>query len=302
MSKIKLDQIDQSLRGAPGGFLLLDESGRIASNRLPTNVGTHLSDTDVHVTPTQKLAWNNNITNLVNHIADTVAHISTTERTRWNNAQRTKLTQDNGLAQVVTDRPVASGFFVFKGSSKAWFPGVDDVHVIHYQLVVYGPTSKRYTLQIFQYLTGSRYFAFYDDDAQSWSAWTRIADSYDVDNLQNGINQLWNATFQRQVYTIPSLGGGATLSGTSNTAYSEGNRVYIEMICTLPSGMTAGTALFTLPAGLRPSKLTYMSVQGNNNQMIQIAISTGGVVSVNTAISSATAVTVYNSFSLNPVR
>jgi len=301
MSKIKLEQIDDSIKGVPNGLLLLDSAGKVESARMPQAVSTHLADNAIHVTSGQKTNWDNNITNLTNHINNLVPHVSASDRTKWDGAQLAKLTESDGKAKETTTRPQAVGTFVHKGSDKTWYPAGDDAHVIVNHRLIYGPFSTIFIYQEFRYLAGDTYYTFYNDDNETWSPWTRMATQYDVSTLAAATTQLRNDLTQRTIHTISALTGGATISGTGY-AYKEGTRVYIELICTLPNAMAAGTTIFTLPTGLRPSKLTYMPLQANNGQLVQFAIASSGAVSVNSTITSNTSISVYGSFALEPLR
>lgn len=301
MSKIKLEQIDDSIKGVPNGLLLLDSAGKVESARMPQTVSTHLADNAIHVTSGQKTNWDSNITNLTNHINNPTPHVSASDRTKWDGAQLAKLTESSGLAKETTTRPQSVGTFVHKGSDKAWYPAGDDAHVIVNHRLAYGPISTIFVYQEFRYLAGDTYYTFYNDDNQTWSPWTRMATQYDVNTLSLATTQLRNDLTQRTIHSFTALLGGVSVSGTGY-AYKEGGRVYLEAIISIPNGTAAGTTILNLPAALIPAKLTYMPLQANNGQLVQFAISGSGALSINTTITSTTSLSLYGSYSLNPLR
>lgn len=236
----------------------------------------------------------------VKNVEAALKQLSDTDKT----FQRFKMVQDsNGHAlESTTSRPLGTGFYVYKGASTSWMPAGNGRHVITNKRYTFGSISTPYVHQTIEYESGGRYWAIYNDDTGVWNGWTRIADEHDILSTQNMINGIYSELTTRTIQNITALTGGATLSGSGNAAYREGKRVYVELICVLPSGMAAGTSIHTFSTALRPSKLTYMPIQANNNQLVQMAINTSGQLIVNTSITSNTSVTVYGSFAIQPER
>lgn len=304
--ELQLEAINTDQKGVANGVATLGANGKVPSSQLPTLASTA---TDITITDAGNYFTTKNvefaIQNYGAHRQNTSIHLSTQDRTDLTNAQKAKLVQDsNGLAFNVTTtvRPLSAGFYVYKGTSTDWMPAGAGNHVITNKRYTFGGISTIFVHQTIEYQAGSRYWAVYNDDTQAWSGWTRIVDEVDTNNILSIVNSNYNDLAGRTTQIINALTGGATVTGTGNAVYKEGRRVFFELICSLPSGMTAGTVIHTLSTALRPSKLTYMPIQASNNQFVQFAINASGQVIVNTAITSATAVSIYNSFAISPER
>lgn len=221
------------------------------------------------------------------------------------NSQQYKMVQNTtgyALNLTTTTRPRATGLYTYRGNNTSWLPAGNGPNIIENKQFAFGGISTLYTLQTIEYLAGGRYWAYYNDDTQTWSGWTRIVDEVDIQTTHDMINSIYAEFTTRTIQNVTALTSGASVTGSGNAVYREGKRVYFELICSLPNGMAAGSVIMTLHSALRPTKLTYMPIQANNNQFIQFAINASGQVIVNTSITSSTAVSVFGSFALSPER
>ncbi|MBS1968663.1 MAG: hypothetical protein JSU04_00055 [Bdellovibrionales bacterium] len=119
----------------------------------------------------------------------------------------------------------------------------------------------------------------------------------------SGVWSEWVTTYsgKRLVYDFTFV-GGATASGDARYAV-QGDKVRIEAVIALPSGMSAGTTIATLATPARPSGLTYIApIISNTNDRVQFAITSTGALQVLTSVSANMSVTVYDEFLLNPIR
>lgn len=119
----------------------------------------------------------------------------------------------------------------------------------------------------------------------------------------SGLWSEWVTTYSGKnlVYDFTFV-GGATASGDARYAV-RGDKVRIETVVVLPSGMTAGTTIAQLATPAHPKRLTYIApVISNTNARVQFAITSTGSFQVITDVNATMSVTVYDEYLLDPIR
>ena len=99
--------------GTHGAKALYDELVvDIGKKANATDLTTHTSDTNIHITSAERTAWNKkaNATDLTSHTSNTDIHITTAERTKWNKVDNKVDKTDiiDNLTSTNTDKPLSA--------------------------------------------------------------------------------------------------------------------------------------------------------------------------------------------------
>ena len=159
------------------------------------------------------------------------------------------------------------------------------------------PSTQNCMLEVFRDQSGKTFQRVTEVNTGSTARNTIFQRASTTDGTWKG----WTATYSdRQIIYDFSFTAGA--SGTGKYAII-GDRVRVEAIVVLPSGMAASTTIASITASARPSGLTYLPpILANNGQRVQLAIQPSGEVQCLTAITSNTSVSIFGDFLLKPIR
>ncbi|MED4341971.1 phage baseplate upper protein [Bacillus licheniformis] len=197
---------------------------------------THAKNTDIHITAAERDKWNKVESRAEAHANNKTIHVTTDERTKWNNSQLYKLTQDNGVRNLIPDGTdlltLPPGFYYGVNNRLLNNPEPDNVGWFNYDIM--DGNSGRKTIIATASYHNKMWFATIHTNGD-FRGWKRILTSTDFEPVWTEVPLKNGAKHGGRKVMCAVVGGFLCLKGEIIT-----NR---------------GVIFGTLPASYRPDQL-----------------------------------------------
>jgi len=197
---------------------------------------THAKNTDIHITAAERDKWNKAESRAEAHANNKTIHVTTAERTKWNNSQLYKLTQDNGVRNLIPDGTdlltLPPGFYYGVNNRLLNNPEPDNVGWFNYDIM--DGNSGRKTIIATASYHNKMWFATIHTNGD-FRGWKRILTSTDFEPVWTEVPLKNGAKHGARKVMCAVIGGFLCLKGEIIT-----NR---------------GVIFGTLPASYRPDQL-----------------------------------------------
>ncbi|AUZ31584.1 MULTISPECIES: phage baseplate upper protein [Bacillus] len=196
----------------------------------------HAKNTDIHITAAERDKWNEAESRAKSHANNKTIHVTTDERTKWNNSQLYKLTQDNGVRNLIPDGTdlltLPPGFYYGVNNRLLNNPEPDNVGWFNYDIM--DGNSGRKTIIATASYHNKMWFATIHTNGD-FRGWKRILTSTDFEPVWTEVPLKNGAKHGGRKVMCAVVGGFLCLKGEIIT-----NR---------------GVIFGTLPASYRPDQL-----------------------------------------------
>ncbi|MCY8346649.1 phage baseplate upper protein [Bacillus haynesii] len=197
---------------------------------------THAKNTDIHITAAERDKWNKAESRAEAHANNKTIHVTTAERTKWNNSQLYKLTQDNGVRNLIPDGTdlltLPPGFYYGVNNRLLNNPEPDNVGWFNYDIM--DGNSGRKTIIATASFHNKMWFATIHTNGD-FRGWKRILTSTDFEPVWTEVPLKNGAKHGGRKVMCAVVGGFLCLKG--------------EIIA------NRGVIFGTLPASYRPDQL-----------------------------------------------
>lgn len=197
---------------------------------------THAKNTDIHITAAERDKWNEAESRTESHANNKTIHVTTAERTKWNNSQLYKLTQDNGVRNLIPDGTdlltLPPGFYYGVNNRLLNNPEPDNVGWFNYDIM--DGNSGRKTIIATASFHNKMWFATIHTNGD-FRGWKRILTSTDFEPVWTEVPLKNGAKHGGRKVMCAVVGGFLCLKG--------------EIIA------NRGVIFGTLPASYRPDQL-----------------------------------------------
>ncbi|MCY8294787.1 phage baseplate upper protein [Bacillus haynesii] len=196
----------------------------------------HAKNTDIHITAAERDKWNKAESRAEAHANNKTIHVTTAERTKWNNSQLYKLTQDNGVRNLIPDGTdlltLPPGFYYGVNNRLLNNPEPDNVGWFNYDIM--DGNSGRKTIIATASFHNKMWFATIHTNGD-FRGWKRILTSTDFEPVWTEVPLKNGAKHGGRKVMCAVVGGFLCLKG--------------EIIA------NRGVIFGTLPASYRPGQL-----------------------------------------------